>query len=330
MGWFVVGAIFALIGVIALAIAGYFGRVAVRREAAGEYKQNIAEARGAKRISSLVGLIAVGLGVLFAAFSMIFFQSVGEAKVIINADGTISGQKLEAGIGFKAPWQDTVDFNTFSQELLYAGSSDGVTPSYSKGTVNGAEVTVAVGGVSGGSTQGFMDISIVYSIDPEKVQDIYKEFRSQERFTQLVIEKTILSEIRRIPAAFTATEFRGAKMTEATELMTEAITKKLGSKGVTNVLVNVQDVRYPENVEAAISAIETANQDIQKAEAEQRKKTVEAETKRIEAQGTADANKILEASLTPEILQQKLIEAYGEGTVFVVPEGSTPLVTTGK
>ena len=66
-----------------------------------------------------------------------------------------------------------------------------------------------------------------------------------------------------------------------------------------------------------------------KAEAEQRQALVEAETKRIEAQGIADANAILAQSLTPEVLQQRYIEALGKSgnTVYVVPEGSQPLVS---
>lgn len=49
-----------------------------------------------------------------------------------------------------------------------------------------------------------------------------------------------------------------------------------------------------------------------------------------EAEGQAEANRFLTESLSPEILTQRYIDALNEGTVFVVPEGSTPLVTTTK
>lgn len=59
---------------------------------------------------------------------------------------------------------------------------------------------------------------------------------------------------------------------------------------------------------------------------------VEAETQVIEAQGEADANRVLSESLTPEVIQQHYIETLeqiGEdGNLVVVPEGSQPIVGT--
>lgn len=337
MGWFVIGVIFALIGITALFVAGYFGKEVTKREAGGFNKSGVAEARGAKRISSIVGVIAILVGVLFTAFSTVYFQSVGEAKVIVNADGTVAGTDLDAGMGFKAPWQNSVDFDTFSQELVYAGGD--TAPSYTGGTVNGKEVTVAVGGVNGGSTQAFVDLTVTYSLSDEKVLDIYGDWRSQERFTKSVIEKNVLSIARQIPSQYTAIEFRGEKRAEAAAKLEEALTKKLGPLGVTDVMATIQDVRFSESVEAALRDVENANQAVQKAEADQRRIEVEAESARIQAegqaqaaiaaaQGEAEANRLLAASLTPEVLAQRQIDAMKTGTIYVVPQGSTPFITT--
>ena len=48
------------------------------------------------------------------------------------------------------------------------------------------------------------------------------------------------------------------------------------------------------------------------------------------AQGTAEANRLLTQSLTPEVLTNKYLEAIKNGTTFVVPEGSTPFVQIQK
>ena len=107
------------------------------------------------------------------------------------------------------------------------------------------------------------------------------------------------------------------------------VNEKLKDYGVELDFVNIQAPRFPDNVEQALNDVEAANQAAAKAEAEQRQALVEAETKRIEAQGIADANAILAQSLTPEVLQQRYIEALGKSgnTVYVVPEGSQPLVS---
>ena len=77
---------------------------------------------------------------------------------------------------------------------------------------------------------------------------------------------------------------------------------------------------YVSNDQRALNAQETAK--------------VEAETKAIEAQGEADANAILSQSLTPEVLQQRYYETLREigegGNLVLLPEGSTPIVSTSR
>ena len=61
---------------------------------------------------------------------------------------------------------------------------------------------------------------------------------------------------------------------------------------------------------------------------------VEAETKKITAQGEADANAILNGSLTDQVISQAYIEALKEigkqGNLIVVPEGTSPILNTTK
>lgn len=293
-------------------------------------REKISDAHGSASIGYWVGIglsvigLLLGGGLLLG--STIVINGQGEAKVITNIDGSVAQVVDTTTTVFKAPWQDYVDFDLFSQELLYAGGD--VAPSYSGGTVNGKEVTVSVGGLNGGSTQANVDISITYSLTGEKIEDIYKKFRNQERFTRQVVEKTVLSVTRTAPANYTAIEFRGAKKDEVAQIIQDRVNDKLKDYGLTIDFVNIQAPRFPENVEQALNDVEAANQAAAKAEAEQRQALVQAETKRIEAQGVADANAILTQSLTPEVLQQRYIEALSKsGTIYVVPEGSTPLVT---
>lgn len=322
MAAFVFSIIIGVIALIAFAIAGGFSS-AIKKGSQGELTEE--GNRAGRAISAVVGGLAT-----VGAFLLLFFGSIlvangqGEAKVFINPDGTIAFTQETAGYVQKAPWQDYADFDLFSQEVLYAGGD--AAPSYSGGTVSGREVTVAVGGLNGGSTQANLDISVTYSLDAAKVEDIYSNYKSQERFTKQVVEKTILAVIRQVPGAYTATEFRGEARQEASDKILKLLNDKLNKLGVTVDFVNLQDIRYPENVEAALADVEAANQAALKAEANQRTAQVDAETKRIEAQGVADANAILTQSLTPEILQQKYIDALGSGTVYVVPAGSTPFV----
>lgn len=296
-------------------------------------RENITLSRNLGRI---VGGVGLGLTVLFLSFATVFTQGVGEAKVIVNVDGTIAGEKLDPGFGIKAPWQDTVDFDLFSQEALFAGNGEG-TPSYSGGTVTGYEITSAV---ARGAQTNF-DLSVVYSLDAEVVTEIYSEFRNQERFTKQVIEKTILSVARDIPTAYTPVEFRGDKRGEATDRMLAALDERLSVYGVQVDLVNLQNVRYTDEVETSIKSVEVAQQKEEEAAANLRATEISAQAQIVEAearaqaeiaaaQGTAEANRLLTQSLTPEVLTNKYLEAIKNGTTFVVPEGSTPFVQVQK
>ena len=259
-------------------------------------------------VTGIAALVAVGA----IGGSMYFANGVGEAQVQINRFTKDVVKTVTAtGAGFRSPWTDTVPFDLFSQELSYAGNGKDA-PSYTGGSVSGAEVTVSVGGVNGGSTQGNMDISATYSIDADEVEAIYRKYRSQERFTQQVIEKTFLSTIRTIPSDYTATEFRGVKRTEAADKMAKAMNDELNKYGVTIDFVNIQDIRYPEEVESALKQVEVANQQQQKAEADLRAAETAAKQKVVEAQAEADANRELAKSLSPEILEQRRIDALRE------------------
>ncbi len=91
----------------------------------------------------------------------------------------------------------------------------------------------------------------------------------------------------------------------------------------------MQDVRYPKEITSAYAAAQSAEVQKRKASNEQETAKVEAETKRIKAQGEADANDILNSSLSENVLRQKYIDALSNAkNLTVVPDGSVPMVQT--
>lgn len=278
---------------------------------------------GRSIIAAGVGIVAllIGGGVLFA--STFYTNGVGEAKVIVNIDGTVAGTVVQPGTGWKQPTQDFVDIDLFSQELQYVGKP-GEPAVYTGGTVNGAEITTSVAN----GAQANVDITVTYSLDADKVEALYNKYKSQERFTKQVIEKTILSSVREVPSGYSAVEFRGEKKGEAGAKIFDLIESKLKPLGVTVDFVNLQDVRYSGEVEAALKAVEVANQQVQEQEAKLRATEVSAQALVVEAEAQAEANRLLnENPLGERALQAKYIEALKAGTVYVVPSGSTPFVT---
>lgn len=283
-------------------------------------------------IGITVGVVGAIVGGVLMFFSTFYANGVGEAKIIVNAfDRHVVTTTTTPMSGFHAPWEDTLDFDLLSQGLTYAGAP-GNAPQYAGGKVSGAEVTVSVGGIAGGSTQANVDMTVTYNIDGAKLGTIYDDFITQERFTQMVVEKQTLDSIRQIPSSYTAIDFRGGKRGEAAI----AIQKSLNDRpdfqkyGVNVTAVTIQDVRYSQSVEDALAGLEVAAQQKQKAQLEAdaaiTKAKGEAQAKIEQARGESESNKLLNDSLTEKVLQSRYIDAINKATTVYVTDGKTPIM----
>lgn len=271
------------------------------------------------------GIIGLVVGLALSIPGFFYTQSVGQASVVINLGGTIAGQNAQPGFAAKAPWQKLSRWDLFSQSVNYAGTSD-KAPDYTGGKVNGSSVTAAVKG----GAQADFDLSVVYSLDGEMVGELFHQYRSQERFTEQVVSQKILSVVRAVPASYSPVEFRGEKRGEAQETMHERLNAELNQYGIKVTVVNLQNVTFTADVEESIKAVEVAQQEMAKAEANLRAKEISAQSQVVEAQAQADANRILNESLTDRLLQQRWIDAIGQsnGTI-VVPDNAAPLINVG-
>lgn len=269
-----------------------------------------------------IGVVGIIVAVVLGGVSSVYTQTVGQASVIVNAGGTVSGDNLDPGFATKAPWQTRSEWDLFSQSVTYAGSGTNA-PDYTGGQVQGQSVTTSVKG----GAQADLDLSVTYSLDAGHVLDLYTRYRSQERFVQQIVEPRILSVVRSVPAPYSPVEFRGEKRTEVQNTMLERLNEELDDYGITVSQVNLQNISFTPEVEESIKRVEIAQQEEAKAQAELRATEVSAQAQVIDAQAAADANLILAESLTPELLQQRWIDAIKQSNAtIVVPDGSAPLL----
>ncbi len=293
------------------------------------------------RIGTGLTWTAIAITVLALAltlFQCFYKQDVGEAKVQISVTGQLVGQSTEPGLHLKAPWVSIRTFDVRNNLVTYVGHSENgePLPNYAGNVTTGPQITFQD---SEGVT-GNMDVTVRYSLQGDTVLDLYSNYQTQENFVNKVISETVRSEARKAPASRTTLEVYKDRADLALEIQ-DGINAKLKSQGVVIEDVVIQEIRYSKDVTARFDEAQAARIAVTKAEAEQEATKVTAATKVIEAQGVADAavvaaegqaaaNDLLTESLSEEILQQRYIDALKEGTVFVVPEGSTPLVTTSK
>lgn len=272
-------------------------------------------------IGAVAAVIAVVIG-----FNCFYTQDIGEAVVVRNLGGSVAGHTTEAGFHFKAPWQTAITWDIRNRQINFYRDS---VYAYSGGSYQGSEVSIN----DSSGTKANIDVQVIYSLDADDVEDLYAEYGTQEAFVSNYVSNDLRATAREVAGGYdTITLLTDrAKLTNAIE---KALTDQWKGNGVIVEQVQVQDIRYADSITDAYADAQSAEVARQKALNAQETAKVEAETKKIEAQGEADANAVLTQSLTPEVLQQRYIDALKEvgkeGNLVVVPEGSQPIVGAAK
>ena len=264
----------------------------------------------------------VVVAAILVASACVYGQDAGEVVVKINIGGSLGGYTEEAGFHIKAPWQNTVSYDVRNNLInLYRDAEY----AYDGGAAQGACVTVN----DQGGASADVDLQVVYSLDGHSALKLYEDYGTQEKFTSDVILNDVRATAREVAGQFdtiTLLTNRG----EFTKGLREALTQRWDDMGLNVEQVSIQDVRYPDSIKDKYAEAQAAEVAKAKALNDQETAKVSAETKKIEAQGEADANRVLTESLTPEVIAQHYVDTLREigkgGNLVVVPEGSTPMV----
>lgn len=328
---FIFAVVLALAGVIALIVAASNAKARVL--AAGETPNGSAFKRGSNvNISRIARWSAAGLfllAVVFALFSSFFRQDVGQANVLRDWTGSIVGYETAAGLHPKAPWVDVVTFDVRNQRAVFVteqtfGEGDNIG-----GAPDGPQITVQdAEGVTAN-----IDIAIRYSLKPDSVVDIYSQYLNEENLRTRLIFNDIRSVVRSVPGSFATLEMLTDRDAVQQQIL-EALERRWEDDGIIVEDVALQEIRYGESVTAAFAAAQEAAINVQTEQNKLEAAKVSAQQKVVQAQAEADANAILNASLSDAILQQRYLDTLKElaaaGNLVIVPEGFSGLVNVAR
>ena len=272
------------------------------------------------------GLAVLAIGLVLILLSSIYTQDVGETVVLRNLGGSVSGHSEDAGFHFKAPWQDTIKYDTRNNLINMYGDTE---YSYDGGSAQGSKVTI--NDASGAKAN--IDIQVNYSLDPSTAEYLYSEYGTQTVFTQNYVSQDVRSVAREQAGKFDTITLLTDRA-QYTKAITDALTAKWDKIGLTVEQVTVQDISYPKSITDAYARSQEAEVEKQTALNEQETAKVKAETKVVEAEKEAEANRKLAESLTPEVLTKQYYDTLSElgknGNVVVTDGRSTPIVNVGK
>ena len=268
--------------------------------------------------------VILALSLVLAGSQCIYTQDIGEAIVLRNFGGSLAGYTADAGIHFKAPWQDALDWDIRNRLINFYRDAE---YTYDNGSYNGATVTIN----DSSGTKADCDVQVIYSINPDAVEQLYADYGTQEAYVSSYVSNDVRQTTRDCAGQFTTIQLLTDKEAFAKSIQ-DTLSERWAESGVVVESVSVQDIRYADSITDAYAAAQSAQVEQTAATNRQETARIEAETLSIEAQGEADANAILAQSLTDEVLQQQYIEALkaaaDNGGLIVVPEGSQPIVGT--
>lgn len=152
-----------------------------------------------------------------------------------------------------------------------------------------------------------LDVTVRVNPTYNAIPDLHEKFG--EDYLIALVRPEIRSSVRKIIGRFKPEEMYSSKRDEVQTLIEKDLTDALQKNYVELRVALIRDVALPDKVKAAIEDKIEAEQQALKYEYRLQMEEQEAKRKVIEAQAKADANRILNASLTDKILRDKGIEA---------------------
>ena len=181
-----------------------------------------------------------------------------------------------------------------------------------------------------------MDITCLFHLIPEFAPEVYEKIGL--RYEEKIIRPELKTIIREVISKHKMEEVYSSKRDTIAFNMREEAYKKLLKRGIFIEDVLLRNVTLPKQVEAAINAKKTEQQNFEKMIYTLQKEEKEKERKIIEAEGIKIANQTIAEGLTESYLKwyqidmmKKLIDSPNN-TIIFIPMGQeiTPIISTGK
>jgi regulator of protease activity HflC (stomatin/prohibitin superfamily) len=259
----------------------------------------------------------------------------GYVGVKINLYGKqrgVSDYPIVTGRVWYNPWtQEIYQFPTFLQNVVWTRSaSEGrdVDESITFNSREGAIINA--------------DVGISYLFEAAKVPQIFVEFRQPaEVITNVYIRNKVRDALNREASDMPVTDIYGVRKQFLLNNVKKDLEEELGNKGIHFDTVSfTSGLRVPPQVEESINAaIEATQRAVQaqnkvaqsKAEAEQRVAEANgiAQAVMIKAKAQSDANNLLNASLTPMLIQYEALQKWN-GIMPEVTGGAMPFISLDK
>jgi len=152
-----------------------------------------------------------------------------------------------------------------------------------------------------------LEISLLFKLDAEKANDIYKTVGPN--YADIILVPQFRSVVRGVTARYEAKALYTASREKlASEILTE-LEHLVGPRGIIVEQAPLRQIKLPERLTKSIEEKLQAEQESQRMEFILTREKQEADRKRIEAKGIADFQEIVSKGISEQLLKWKGIEA---------------------
>jgi regulator of protease activity HflC (stomatin/prohibitin superfamily) len=257
----------------------------------------------------------VGLLGVLAGLSN-FIHVVGAYEVGVPVTFGKVGQPWKSGMHLKSPFTTVTAFSTRPVDLNLTG--DDVV-----------EVRSTQGGVM------YAEVTVKWSVDPTKAVSLYRLAGSEESIQARLVRPDSREIVRNVFARYTSEAGYSSQREQISAEIDKLIAERLAARGIIVNTVNLRNVKPSEKLQEQIDLKIQQEQATQRAQEAAKTAQAEAERRRIEAEGIARANAILNRSLTDKVLLSQCIDAFkeaaAENPIYASPCGGSgsPVIVDG-
>ena len=155
-----------------------------------------------------------------------------------------------------------------------------------------------------------MNMTVNYNFIPDRVTDLYTKFNGMDgdEIVDSRVQNSIIAYVKEVTPQFSVMDIYSTKRSEVSKAITDYLNSKLNDEyGINVSSALIIDVQLDDTLTEKIKAKEQAKQDAEKAELD--KQTAQAQGEADKAKAEADANRVLNDSITDNLIRMKEAEA---------------------
>lgn len=238
-----------------------------------------------KKSYIIIGVLAVVVLVFFGS-SMFYIIQPGERAIIFRpfGEGLDKADVYMPGFHVVAPWNDMIVYDVKEQQR---------------------EETMDVLDKNGLSLN--VDVSVRFNPIYDNIGTLHEVF-GKSYIEQLIVPE-VRSMVRQVAGRYTAEEIYSTKRSEVEQAIIDETKIILDKNNIDMRALLIRSINLPDQIRIAIENKLKQEQEALAYQFRLSRETAEAERKRIEAEGVAKYNQIINSSLTDKILTQRGIEA---------------------